>query len=828
MANLLSTLVPVGPPDLSGGAGAPVPAPPPLLARPDLLPDPSAALAPAQGEPGVLPGPIQWVQSEAGGTPIQVETEKVGNLLRQGFQLVPPEVAYKLAAAEKHKGILSALGAAGQGAVETLLPVVGPLLESPFYPLEEQRALKEAHPIATGVGMVGGAVGATLATAGLGAGPSAASAARGMGVAAAARGTAPELLASLGAKVAAGVEASAGSNALGRITAAAASQATQAAGFAAADHANRLLQGDPQANAEHLFHAGVGALLFGGALGATGGVMSEAAGAHFGDFVDSLRSLEARGGLKATGAIQVDLKRWAKNLGKDGQERLEEIGKYLGREDGVAPFKSFEEMLDAADTKFKGPAAVDMESILARADTGQRRAVANYGEVFNRAVNDPVVARWSKNPFDKAAYDSFIGELEAARAPYVTLNPDGSLAHYNQISPKGLHDLSKYAADKARGYTGQQTPSRDALHSAWDAVRISANERLDQIFREVEKSGMASGLEKAWDSAKFRYQAGIFLEEGATKGWNRSMGNNQISLGEGLGGITGALSGEGASALGGALGTAAVGMIRREGSSLQNKGARVLADWLERAQTQSGRLIGASVERIFQAGSSRAASLAAEAFADHRVSREDFPAVAKHYLQAANDPDFVAQQIAQKLGPLINGAGSTALALHGTAVAAAQHLATKIPNYEKAGPLDGDYVPTRADLAALQRHATIVHSPETVLHQIASGTYTSEDGATLDAVYPTLAPQIRQAVAEALTERLGRGEVVPSRSRLGLAQFLQMPLSSAYTPQTIASVQAAYAASAQPQAAQPPPKQVKFKSSEMLASASQRKTSLDA
>jgi hypothetical protein len=768
---------------------------------------------------------MQWVQGVDGGTPIQITTENVGPYLRQGYRLVPPEQASRLSAAKEHEGIVSMLGAAGQGAIETLLPVVGPLVESPLYPLEKQRSLKEAHPFSTGVGMVGGAIAGTLATAGLGAGTAAG------GAAAAARGTAPELLANLGAKVAAGVEASAGSNALGRITAAAASQAVQGAGYAGADWANRKLQGDPKANAEQLFHQGVAAALFGGALGAAGGAMSKAADGHFEDFVEQLRAIEARGGMKATGAIQKELTQWTKSLGKDGAEKLAKISRYLGEEGGVGFRKSFPEMLELAETKFKAPAVIDMEQILAKANTGKKGSVGFFDEVFDRILNDPKIKRWSKDTLDRRTYNSFIDHLKEVQREYATLNPDGSIAYYNQITPEGLHKLSMNFGTKSRSYTGTRDPQSNALTAAYDTGRIAVRARLDQLFNEVEKSGMAKGLEKAWHDAKFRYQAGLFLEDGATRGLLRSQGNNQGSPLEVMGALTGAVAGGGhglgTGAVTSALTGAGVALVRREGAAIQNAGARALANWLEKAQVQSGRTIGQSVERIFQAGGGEASALAAKVLDSHRVSREDFPKVAARYTQAARDPDYLARQITDNFGPLVEGAGSTALALHGTAVAAAQHLASKLPTYEKAGPLDRDYTPSRPELAALQRHAAIVHSPEMVLHQIASGTYTAEDGLTLAAVYPTLAPQIKQAVAEALTEKLARGETIPSRSRLGLSQFLGSPLNSSQTPQTIAAVQAAYAASAKPQQAQPPPKEVKFKSSENLASSSQRKTSLD-
>jgi hypothetical protein len=615
------------------------------------------------------------------------------------------------------------------------------------------------------------------------------------------------------------VETSMGGSALGRITGAAADQAVQAAGYTAANFANRAIQGDPKATAEQFFHEGAGAVIFGAGLGALGSTMTRMAGAHTGDFIDGLREMEARGGLKATGAIQNTLSKWEMKV---GPERLLEIGRYLGGEGGIGPLKSYDEMLKLAESRFKGPAAAEMDTILQRATTGKTGSVAFMDEIFDKIDNDPVIKRWAANKLDKEAYGRFRSRLDDLKHDYVDYNTDGTVRNWKQITPEELHTLAKNFGDQARGFAGSGDPSKGALTAAFDAGRIAVNKRLDTLLDKVsDQLGNGSELAKAWKDAKFRYQAGLFLEDGATVGWKRTMGNNQVSPVELAGTAVGALTGH---APGAALLGAGVAFARREGSAIENTVARSTANFLERLQADSGRKIGESVGRIFRAAAGEATALVSEAHEQHSVSSKNFSQVAARIARSANDPEYVAQQITSNFGPVVEGDPKVALALQQTASQAAQHLAKLLPTYQQNGPLDSNYRPSPSEVAKLSRTLAAVHAPETVLNRIADGTYTAEDGLTLAAVYPSLHPQMKSQVAEALAEALAKGERIPYRSQLGLAQFLGTSLGTYQTGGAIASVQAAYAAQSQQSQQSQPSKgnpNVEFRSSAHIASETQ-------
>jgi hypothetical protein len=461
-------------------------------------------------------------------------------------------------------------------------------------------------------------------------------------------------------------------------------------------------------------------------------------------------------------------------------------------------------MLELAETRFKGPAAADMEAILQNVQ-GHKKAWGFVDDLHREIFADPRIQKWANNPLDKEAYGRFVGKMNDVFEKYTVRNPDGTVNFYKGMSPATLHELSQQFAAEARGWGSTMTdPARGALASAFDHARYVTNGKLEKLLEAAAPAGPGqAGLAAAWKEAKFRYQAGLFLEDGATQGLNRSWGNNQVSPLETIGSMTGAITG---GAPGAAMLGVGVGVVRREGAALQNEGARRLGDFIEKLQSKSGEQIAEGIKRIFSNSASQAAALVSEARERHRITPENYAEMAGKIYQAANDPEHVAKQIGQSFGPLIEGQGDVALALQTTASAAAQHLAGQLPDRQRTGPLDHDYVPSASELANINRHWTAMHAPESILNRIADGSFTSEDAAALTTVYPAGLPAMKAQVAEALADALAKKQVIPAEARIGLGQFLGVELSSRSTGQTIASVQAACQSMAQKPQGKPPSK----------------------
>ena len=756
------------------------------------------------------------------GQQVKAKMNDVPVLLGQGYVQMDPNLARKLDLQEKHDSAVESLKAFGQGAFETLAPVVAPLvMAGAGRSMEAQRESAEMHPIAHPVGQVVGAVAPAIATMGASAPAATAAGVTGM----AARASAPEMINLAGQTVGRAVEGIAGKSALSRITASAVNQATQGAAYAGADWANRAVQGDPRATAEQLFSQGAGAVIFGGGLGALGGAMTRVASGAIPDVVGTLRDLEARGGLKATGAIQAELTKWLKQIPK---ERLEEIGRILGREGGVGPFKSFDEMLQLAEDRFKAPAFKRMEAVLDSV-TGEKKGYGFVDEIFDAVRRDPMIRDWGKHNLSsyRAAHDKFMAELDDIQRRYTVFDANGNVKYYKSISPTELHKLSKDFSNAARnsGRTTMMDPMATETTAAYDKARYLTNQRIEQMFEDVEraKNKIPGKLAAEWKDAKLHYQTGLFLEDGANRGLRRSMGNNQVSPMETIGAMTGALAGH---APGAALLGATVAVVRREGAAIENLGARRLADFLEKMQQRSGQKITDGIGKIFRAGTGRLSAEFADSWAEHRITREDYPDTIRRLNRLAQDPEHTAQQVTNSFGPLVEGNGQVALALHDTASKVAANLSASLPTPQKAGPLDPDYTPSRSELAVLNRQWVIAHDPTSILHRIADGTYLEEDGKGLQAMYPALAPKIKAAVADALAEKLASGEIVPAKARLGLSQFLGMELDSRATGLTIAAAQAAYAQQEQAQQNQKPAPKVNFESSSKQY-ATDRQTSQD-
>jgi hypothetical protein len=775
---------------------------------------PGAPVPAAPGPTTIAPTPnpggeTVWLKSSEG-TPFLARTDQVGALLQNGYTGLEPEVAARLTAEQKHKGVLDALKAAGTGAVEMIAPVVGPaVMDVLGYPLAEQRERAEARPIAHGFGQVAGAVAPLVATLGTSApAQGAALTARGA-LGTAAKYSAPAMFDAAGAAVGMGTKAAMGTGSLGRITAAAANQAAQGALYAGADWANRAVQGDPKATAEQLFAQGAAGAVFGGTLGAIGGTMTRIAGSHADDIVETLRSLEARGGLKSTGAIQGDFNRWIKSLGRNGEAKLEEIGRFIGREGGATPFQSFDDKL-ALSEKWKDEAWQVMKGQLDAA--GAKKAYGFVDDIINDVKADPFIQKWAKDPFSRSTYNTFMEHLQFLENDYVIRNAQGVITAYKAITPEVLHDLSKMAAQQARGFAGSQDAQRKIITAAFDNVRYKINERLSNLMDSV---GVSS---KVFKEAKAKYQAALFLEEGAEKGWVRTKGNNVGSPTEILGAVAGAAQ---HGITGAAVTGTAVGIVRREGSALTNFAARHVADFLEKVQTQTGQKIADSIGNVFRSAGGVTSAIVGRKQAEYNLTRDNFSEKMAEVSRVAQDPEHAAERITTAYGPMIEEAGQVALSLQQTAVQNAQFLTRQMPTYQKQGLLEREYTPSHTELSVFNRAWAVAHDPTVVIDRIATGTFVPEDAHALQSMYPALFPLIKAQLADALASAVANKVAISPQARMGLSQFLGVTLSSNMTGPSIAQAQAVHAQSMQQAQPAPPPKNLNFKSSSQYATSTQ-------
>jgi hypothetical protein len=188
--------------------------------------------------------------------------------------------------------LMGQAAAFGEGALGSVLPIVGPALERVVVDPEDILRREEQFPAAHAAGSVAGVLAPALGQLGL----------FGKGVQAASAFTAPTAIARAGeraagaltGRLAAGVAGPAtpfAASALGRITAAATDMGVQSALFASGEIGNRAILQDPSLTAEHILREVKDASVFGAVLGGAGSAAVSALRGLYGPAVHGLGTL---------------------------------------------------------------------------------------------------------------------------------------------------------------------------------------------------------------------------------------------------------------------------------------------------------------------------------------------------------------------------------------------------------------------------------------------------------------------------------------------------------------------------------------------------------
>jgi len=694
-----------------------------------------------------------------------------------GYRPATPEEVQKYRLEQKYGTPGQMVATAGEAALGTLLPGVGPYVEQKLgVPAKETALRAQVNPGMHALGTAG-AIGLSAAAAPL------------LGAAAGA----PALITEIGEGTADAIGAG---SALARITSAAVNMGTQGALWSTGDVLNRaVLQEAPLTAEQVLSEIGVGTLLSGG-LGAVGGGV-KAIGKGLGvDFTQAINWLETRSGIKAAGAIGRTMKRAEKQMGMD---RLGKIMQFLGDEGTFVPGRSFQTMQNIAREGMQD-AGSGMQDLLTRAGAANVPGGGMMGARpltildVNRAIrNSEQYKDLAENFLQTDALNKVEEGLRGAERQFSFQNPDGTLG-YQTLSPDDLHTISQRYADAARGYEKSMDPQRSALSDTLDAARWQTNKILDD---QLDKIGAGAGVSsRAWQDLKFRYQAYKTLDDFTAEGIFRSGGNNRASLVEVMGGLAGFVhGGVGAGMLVGAGTT----LLRREGAAVENVIWRNLRRFVQSTGQKNLSAIGQATKRMFQGAVGEASAALGSAAANYEpVTPENYQSQAQQWNEYGSDPEKIAQVVEKKLGPLIASAPPVALALHQAASKQMAYLAGQAPQYQKVGPLDPDYEPSWTELAQMNERLEVAHNPTAILDRITNGSLTQDYVNHVQAMWPAQLIQMRKIVSDQMAAAIGKKEHIPYQTRLGLAMFLGMPLDRFTTPQASFASQMAYASQPAP------------------------------
>lgn len=157
-------------------------------------------------------------------------------------------------------------------------------------------------------------------------------------------------------------------------------------------------------------------------------------------------------------------------------------------------------------------------------------------------------------------------------------------------------------------------------------------------------------------------------------------------------------------------------------------------------------------------------------------------------------------------------------ALAETSMAAVNFLNSMRPIDLKKSPLDTPIKPSQYEKAKYNLALDIAQEPLMVLESIKKGSVTQDEVHIFKSLYPALYQRTQTKLMNEIIEVSNNGETVPYKTRMGLSLFLEEPLDSTMTPESIMAAQATMPG-AQPQEQDIPQAQNKttVKNAEKLA-----------
>lgn len=145
----------------------------------------------------------------------------------------------------------------------------------------------------------------------------------------------------------------------------------------------------------------------------------------------------------------------------------------------------------------------------------------------------------------------------------------------------------------------------------------------------------------------------------------------------------------------------------------------------------------------------------------------------------------------------VGGGLSAYMPEHGAALSRATMRTVNFINQNRPMPkkmafLDEEIEPTTEQKNDYARGLQIAQQPLMALHHIKEDSLLPQDVQILSAMHPEYYGHMKQAVTDAMTDYVSKGEKVPYSMRQGLSLFLGQELDSSFTPQNIIAAQAVF------------------------------------
>lgn len=238
------------------------------------------------------------------------------------------------------------------------------------------------------------------------------------------------------------------------------------------------------------------------------------------------------------------------------------------------------------------------------------------------------------------------------------------------------------------------------------------------------------------------------------------------------------------------------GLTKTLGKDLPDAGRLALLKWLGSGKKIDAASFGAMVHQIQSTIKGNAAAT--------KAAKDIFNASTKVIISDVSSRDrnrktLDKQVRAAKENPtaLIESKDPAAYYLEKEGIAKGQtigralsYLQTKIPNTERASPLDKAPTVNPVQQASYNRALDIANHPLSVLESAKRGMLTPSDVKDLQTMYPALYKSLQTKVMSSMVDALDKEKLIPYPQRMALSMFLGQPLDSSMTPASIQSAQA--------------------------------------
>lgn len=191
----------------------------------------------------------------------------------------------------------------------------------------------------------------------------------------------------------------------------------------------------------------------------------------------------------------------------------------------------------------------------------------------------------------------------------------------------------------------------------------------------------------------------------------------------------------------------------------------------------------------------------------------------KEFASFQADPAKFASKLGGATDQLHSVAPDMAQSLQLSTAKAVQFLTSKLPAKPQDSPFSEPYEPSLTEMAKFERYLHIVEKPTLVFDQVKTGLIGPETMEALNAVYPKLLDQMRQAVSLEAHKQVEAKKEIPYQLKQSISMFLGQPISNSLLPQNVMNNQMVFMQQAQAQAQK---NQAQASSSKMKSNQSSR------